>query len=151
MLLILIPLLLLIVMDFKHRYVLMWQLGLFALLQFIGCIWMNGTTATFHNTLYNFVILFVIAILLKIYLFIRFKGKAINAIGAGDLFFLPLLSPYFTYHSFLIFLIISLTITLLSWIVYCKYRNDVLNKVPLITGVGVCYLGKVIFDLINLH
>nr|WP_320059417.1 hypothetical protein [uncultured Bacteroides sp.] len=147
---ILLPLLVLIIWDFRHRYVLLWHLLFFGGIQIGLSIYKFGLSFTGWNMLINTAILLLIGGVLKVYMHFRFKKK--EAIGWGDVIFIFLLSPYFTYRAFLYFLIISFSLTLITWFIYTYNRSkDVGNdKIPLISGVGLCYFVLLIYQKINI-
>ncbi len=139
-LLLLLPLLLMIISDFRYRYVFFWHLLLFGLVQVGVCIYSFGLLFTGWNLLINTIILLFMGLFLKMYLFF-FKKKE-KGVGWGDVVFVFLLTPYFTCFFFLYFLIVSFSLTLLFWLIYnySRYRKIENDKIPLISGVGICYL-----------
>lgn len=146
-LLIVCPLLLLIIQDLRYRYVYLWSLALFGIIQFVACYYIYGLFILSYNILFNMILLCFIGLILCFYLLFRFKGR-LKGIGSGDLLFIPLLTPYFDVRSFLVFLIISFSFTLVGWLIYCCCfkKSEELNKIPLVSGVGSGYLLVLFFN-----
>ncbi len=126
-----------IVWDFRHRRILLWQLLLFGILQFALSLWRLGWEIMIQNLTTNVLILFVIGTVLWIYIRIRFGRKAV--IGMGDIVFVFLLSPCFDSRHFLYFLIISSLLTLGGWLVYCCFSRVESKEIPLVAALGICY------------
>lgn len=69
-----------------------------------------------------------------------------NAIGLGDLLFIPALTPLFTPVDFMLFLIVSFVLSLAFWGVMgivTKKRS----AIPLVGTVGCCYLAFRIYEM----
>lgn len=135
--LLVISLLFLIVSDFKSRHIYLWQLAFFAALQVIYCVLTHGKITTLDHLLMNGAMLLILSICIGIYLQLRFGGKR-KAIGWGDILFIFALTPYFSVDGFLLFMIISLLLTLAGWGLF--YLNGHRAKdIPLVSTLGICY------------
>lgn len=147
-LLVFFPLLLLIIQDFRFRYIYLWSLGIFGTAQIAMCYSIYGWLPLFYNVLFNLSVLGLISLFVGVYLLLRFKGRLKQSVGWGDLLFIPLLTPYFETRSFLIFLIISFSFTLVGWLIYCycSKKKEELYQVPLVSGVGGSYLLVLLFN-----
>ncbi len=141
------PLGLLVYWDFRARSVLLWHLLLFGLIQIGICIYKYGATLAGWNALINVCILLFMGVTVAVYFFLRYRKKQ-SPIGMGDVIFILLLTPYFTYRPFLYFLIISFTFTLISWVIWNHSRVEKSRNIPLISGVGICYALLLIYNVI---
>lgn len=65
-------------------------------------------------------------------------------IGKGDLAFLVCLLPVFPLRHFLVFLLLSLIVSLLYWLLSGKGASF---TVPLVSMVGICYLPVLFFRM----
>lgn len=148
MVLILIILLIaLIIGDFKYRYVYIWQLLLFAAVQTTFCLITLGGMTVFQNLLVNGGITLFVSLLVRLYLFFRFRGKKIEAIGWGDIIFIFILTPYFPISTFLYFMIISLLLTLGGWGIFYLMGSKS-KDVPLVSTLGICYCVFLIYNCV---
>lgn len=144
--LLIITLALLIVTDFKFRYVYIWQLILFAAVQLIFCLLTLGKQLFVQNVLINGVAFLFLACCVAIYTFFRFRKKR-KVIGWGDILFIFALTPYFSLYSFLIFMTIAMLLTLAGWFIF--YLNGHRSKdIPLVSTLGICYCFLLIFQMI---
>lgn len=135
-LVILIPLVMMILSDYRSRTVVLWQLLLFGIIVLIISLAENGLRATGMNTAINIFLSLLIG--LSVYLYFLLKYKSVQSvIGKGDILFLLFLTPFFTPLLFLIFMLVSFVATLLMWGIYTLIRKRNSN-IPLISGVGVC-------------
>lgn len=142
--LVIVTLVLLIISDFKSRYVYLWQIGLFLITQLIYCFFTLGKEILFLNILVNNIILLIISLSVGIYVILRFHNKK-DLIGWGDIFFIICLTPYFSPNRFLLFMIVSLALSLSYWSIsyfFCQQSREI----PLISTLGVCYSILLIYD-----
>ena len=146
-LLLLIPLIFMIISDYRFRNIRLWHLLVFGILQLSVCIYENGIRMTGQNILMNTAILVIIGGVVMIYSRLRFEGKK-ELIGWGDILFILCLVPAFSYRHFLGFMIISLSLILLVWLfrAFLKHRVE---KIPLVSGLGVCYSVLLIHNIIT--
>ncbi|WP_291530712.1 hypothetical protein [Bacteroides sp. UBA939] len=131
-----------IVSDFRHRRIVLWHLLLFGALQFALDFYRMGATDVFRNFVTNLFILSFMGGILWIYMRLRFGKK--NMIGAGDVFFILLLSPHFEYRAFLYFLIISFCLILVAWFIYGSTTD---GGIPLVSALGICYSIVLLYQL----
>lgn len=135
--------------DFRYRQVYVWQLALFAIVQTAFCFLTIGKAAVIQNTLVNGMALLFISLCVGLYLFIRFRKKAHEAIGWGDILFVFILIPYFPVTTFLYFMIVSLLLTLGSWAIYYFIAGHKSRDIPLISTLGICYCLYLIYNSIT--
>lgn len=137
---ILLPLLLwMIYMDFRYRRVWLWQLIVFGIIQFAISLTGNGLIHTSYYTLMNSAVLIVIGTAAALYATVRFRLKK-PMIGSGDIIFIWLLTPSFTYPTFVYFILISFVCALAGWAVTRIIRKDASATIPLISYMGICYM-----------
>lgn len=144
-LLLLAPLLFMIYWDFRHRNILLWHILLFGMIQIAVCIYKYGIVTTEWNVVINISILLIIGIVVGIYSAFRFKEKN-RPIGMGDILFLFFLTPFFDYRTFLYFLIISFSLTLVGWAIWHYLFKKTSDNIPLVSGVGICYAVLLIYQ-----
>lgn len=133
------PLIPMIIQDFKYRRVSLLTIILFGVLQICVCVWKYGIAQTGYNMLANMICLVIISTFVSIYAFFRFR-KNKRLIGAGDIIFLLLLSPYFLLPFLLYFLIGSCLVALIGWGIGALFRKNTKKTIPLISYLGICYL-----------
>ena len=136
-----------ILCDFKYRYVYLWQLILFAIAQLIFCFLNFGQIILFQNLLINGLTILFISLLVKLYIYIRFRDRKYEGIGLGDIIFIFILTPYFSISLFLYFMIISLLFTLGCWLI-CRLIGNKSKDIPLISTLGICYCLFLIYNSI---
>lgn len=142
--LLIVTLIFLIVSDFRSRSVYIWQIILFFVAQLLYCFLSVDRLTIIHNVVTNTVFLVFLSLCIGIYVFIRFRDKK-RMIGWGDILFVFALTPYFTLHKFLIFMIISLVLSLTGWgVCYLMGRRS--KEIPLVSTVGICYCFLLIYD-----
>lgn len=140
---ILIPLLLMIVSDYKIRKVVLWQLILFGLIVAGVSLAENGLRNACMNLTVNMLLSLFIGLCVYIYFLLRYKSVQ-SVIGKGDILFILFLTPFFSSRSFLIFMLISFVATLGMWgIVHLIRRKN--DPIPLISGLGVCLCALLIY------
>ena len=145
-LLLLIPLSLMVISDFRSREVCLWHLLLFGSIQITVAIAGYGMAEAGKNMLCNTLIC------LMIYLFciawFRFRGKRVKEMtGLGDLLFIWFLTPVFTYSEFPVFITVSFIVTLTAWVIG-YLAGKVTRDVPLISGMGLCYVSFLTYSFI---
>jgi len=142
--LILIPLVLMIVTDYKSRTVILWQLLLFGIITLIISLVKIGVQSTTMNIAINIFLSVLIGLCVYLYFLLRYKSLP-SIIGKGDILFILFLTPLFSPRVFLIFMLISFVATLLMWVIYTLVpKND--TSIPLISGVGVCLCVLLIYQ-----
>lgn len=141
------PLILMIYQDFKDRHVLLWQLLLFGVIQLFICLDKHGLAQSAYNMMINLIISVIIASVVFLYTYFRFKLER-AVIGSGDIIFILLLTPYFPYFHFLYFLIISFLLALASWQFKAFFYKERVTNIPLISYLGICYVIVVMYNLL---
>ncbi len=147
--LVLLPLIVMIVWDIKFRYVLLWHVLAFGTIQLVLCWQRYGWQLAGINALMNLISVLLITIFIHIYVYIRFQDFRTKVMGGGDVVFIILLTPYFSYRDFLLFLVSSFTITLIIWGVYSLKKKEAIATadVPLVSGMGICYSLLLIYHI----
>lgn len=143
-LLILIPLVLMILSDYKSRTVVLWQLLLFGITVLIISLMENGLRPTGMNITINIFLSLLTGLGVYIYFLLKYKSVQ-SVIGKGDILFILFLTPFFTPRGFLVFMLVSFAATLLMWGIYILLRKGNSN-VPLISGIGVCLCVLLIYQ-----
>ena len=145
--LLLIPLILMIISDYRFRNVRLWHLLLFGTMQLSICFYEKGFEITGQNILINILIFLIISGFIALYAWFRFRTKK-ELIGWGDILFILCLTPAFSYRQFLFFMIISLSVILAVWLLWLYFKQRV-DKIPLVSGLGVCYSVLLIYNTIT--
>lgn len=148
MLLSFVPLGVMIRSDFAYRRIAVLWLLLFGVLQFISWFCRLGFPGVFSNLAANIVFLALLYGSLWLYIGVLRRKRFSSlwqAVGAGDLLFLPLLAPGFGLHGFVLFLLVSFVATLAGWGL-CAVFSHKYTTIPLAGSVGICFL---IYSVIN--
>lgn len=136
-LVLLIPLSLLVISDFRSREVCLWHLLLFGSMQIAFAVAGYGMAEAGKNILCN--TLLCLAVCLFCIAWFMFRGKRVKKMtGLGDLIFIWFLTPVFTYCEFPVFITVSFTVTLTAWVMV-YFAGKATRDIPLISGMGVCY------------
>lgn len=135
-LIILIPLVSMIVSDYRKRSVVLWQLLLFGMLVLTVSLVNYGLQPTSLNIATNMILSLLIGLSVYFYFLLKYKSVP-PVIGKGDILFILFLTPFFTPRKFLIFMLVSFVATLLIWCICAVLRKRHVN-IPLISGVGIC-------------
>ena len=134
-LILLIPLLPMIISDYRDRTVRVLWLAIFGASVALSAWLRMGWKTLIFNALLNSAVLLFMALFLSWYFRMR-KKRLSGMIGGGDCVFLFLLAPYFQLHDYLLFLVISSCAALVSWILI--FRRD--GSIPLISVYGICLI-----------
>ena len=143
-LVLLIPLSLMVISDFRSREVSLWHLLLFGWMQIAFAIAGYGLAEAGKNILRNTLI--CLAVCLFCFVWFRFRGKRVKEMtGLGDLIFIWFLTPVFTYCEFPVFITGSFTVILTAWTI--KYlAGKATRDIPLVSGIGICYAFFLIYS-----
>ncbi|ULB34286.1 hypothetical protein [Proteiniphilum propionicum] len=143
-LLILVPLALMILSDYRSRTVVLWQLLLFGAIVLITSLMEKGLHATSMDIATNIFLSMLIGSCVYIYFLLKYRsGQSI--MGKGDILFILFLTPLFTPRLFLVFMLVSFAATLSMWGIHTLVRKRNTN-IPLISGVGVCLCVLLIYQ-----
>lgn len=148
--LVVIPLVAMMISDFRSREVALLWLILFGAIQTGMGIFIHGIREAMLQVACNFMMLCVLGLFLIIWILIRRGGKGCRLqgyMGSGDVLFLCALSPVFRLDEFIRFLIIAFTVSLVLWGIYVALSRQRVT-VPLVTTVGLCYLALLIWKII---
>lgn len=142
-LLVLIPLVLMIISDYKTRTVTLGQLVVFGISILGLSLVDNGLMVTWMNLCINILVILCIGCIVFAYFLVKYKTyRAI--IGKGDILFILFLTPLFEIRVLIVFLSASFVITLLAWVLSTPKRER--DNIPLITGVGACLSALLIYQ-----
>lgn len=143
-----IPLSAMVISDFRRRNIgIAWLLA-FYVITVVSSALMHGWRTALLNAAGNIAVLALLFGFLYIYIRAR-KNRFSSfreAIGSGDILFLPALAPVFGIRQFAIFLTASFIITLAAWgILWLRGRAPA--TIPLVSMVGICFVlyGLIIF------
>lgn len=136
-LMILIPVVLMILSDYKSRTVILWQLLLFGVIVLLVSLAKNGLQLTSMNIAINMILSILAGLGVYLYFLVKYKS-AQSIIGKGDILFILFLTPFFTPRLFLLFMLVSFVATLTMWGIHALVRKHNANDIPLITGLGLC-------------
>ena len=103
----------------------------------------SGERQVVLNTAFNFLIVLLLWIVLLGYAHLR-KMRLLEMVGGGDIGFVLTLLPYFEPHGYVLFLIVSSTLTLVGWLA-SGVRRKRSGNVPLITGIGTCLIVEILY------
>lgn len=135
----------LVYQDFKYRRVWLWLLLLFGIMQIAISSYKYGWVQTGYHVLLNVTIIFVISMTVLLYAYFRFRLRK-PLIGGGDIVFILLLTPYFPYPFFVVFMLASLLCALVGWsVTVCLYK-DASATIPLVSYLGICYAFVIIYN-----
>ncbi len=143
-LVILIPLALMIISDYKSRTVVLWQLLLFGVIVLITSLVENEVIPTSINLAINISVSLLIGASVYLYFLVRYKSAQM-VIGKGDVLFILFLTPLFTPRLFLLFMLVSFIATLLMWFIATPVRRNNAH-VPLISGIGLCLFVLLVYQ-----
>lgn len=128
-----------IVSDARHRTVSVWWLIAFGVIQIL--------LGDFNDLAINSLALIVM--FCGNWLWLRFRHgnhvKFDQFIGLGDIVFLFCLAPSFEVAEFVVFLVISMVLSLLWWILWGRGKT-----IPLVTTLGLCYILYLFYEKILL-
>jgi hypothetical protein len=148
-----IPLFVMAVEDYKKREIHVLWLALFVIFVIANCTLKQSCITILSNMFYNSLILCLLLASIIIWLSIRkreFINPFIQHLGWGDVVFLWALTPVFNLRSYLIYLIVSSSISIIYWVVYNKFiqkRHNRYSSIPLVTMAGITYFTYLIFNI----
>jgi hypothetical protein len=134
----LLPLAGMILSDFRQRRIAVVHLLLFAVAVLASARFCFGGEILALRLTTNLLFLALLYICLWVYVCVVRKKE--QAIGLGDLLFLPLLAPFFDLYDFVLFLTGSFLFSLLVYGLLFIARKQKTRSVPLVGTVGLCFL-----------
>ena len=119
--------------DFKERQIYWALFPLVAASIILESLLYKPTQSLFHFLPANFFIIIVELLFVLMYIKLKSRGSSnfFNNIGLGDILFLMILSISLSTVNLLVFLIIALIITLISWETYKKILSKKGVHIPL--------------------
>lgn len=138
-----IPLLVMIISDWRSRRVSIIALTIFSSLCCLCVIYKYNIYLILFRVLCNIILL--LAMSFGVYVWFNIKGrkkKISQAIGCGDLVFLVSTTPLLQLNEYLLFILISCVVSLFWWIItyWITHEN---STIPFITTSGICYIGYI--------
>ncbi|MDR0894162.1 MAG: hypothetical protein LBN06_02495 [Prevotellaceae bacterium] len=134
--------------DFKRRSIPVWLLLLFGALQVGVSVWREGIRMVGVHLLSNLLMMCIIGTTVALYCYLRFRGKR-RVIGWGDILFIAFLTPCLELRTFLLFLIVSLTFTLVGWMLFLLTDKREQREIPLVSGIGICYGAFILYEILG--
>ncbi len=145
----LIPVSVLAVSDFRHRSVSVVWLAAFGVAT-IGCSLLQyGIGTTLWRTGFNLALLIVLSSLIFGWLLLRKKKTGLHPkdyVGAGDLVFVLLLTPFFDLRDYLFFLLVGAVGSLLWWSIVTRLGRRPAT-IPLVGTLGTFLILHVVVEL----
>ena len=135
------PLAAMVISDLRSRRIGMAHLIIFGITLLTASILEFGWRQVLVNALFNLLAVLLLWLFLYGYSRMR-KMKLSEMIGDGDLWFALAVTPYLELREYVVFLIISCTMTLAVWWLSGLWGRKE-RDIPLVTGMGTC-LGAVI-------
>jgi Flp pilus assembly protein protease CpaA len=148
-----IPLFVMAIEDYRKREIHVLWLALFVIFVIVNCALEQSCITILSNMFYNSLILCLLLASICIWLYIRkreFVNPFIRHLGWGDIIFLWALTPVFNLRGYLIYLIVSSSISIIYWVVYNKLiqkRHNRYSTIPLVTMAGITYFTYLIFNI----
>ena len=130
-----------VISDLRSRRIGTIHLIIFGITLLMASLWDSGWCQVLVNLSFNLLTVLFLWLFLYGYSRLR-KMKLSEMIGDGDLWFAMVAIPYLELREYVVYLIISCTMTLAAWWLsgLCGRKE---RDIPLVTGMGTC-LGAVI-------
>ena len=130
-----------VISDLRSRRIGTIHLIIFGITLLMASLWDSGWCQVLLNLSFNLLTVLFLWLFLYGYSRLR-KMKLSEMIGDGDLWFAMAATPYLELREYVVYLIISCTMTLAAWWLsgLCGRKE---RDIPLVTGMGTC-LGAVI-------
>ena len=130
-----------VISDLRSRRIGTIHLIIFGITLLMASLWDSGWCQVLVNLSFNLLTVLFLWLFLYGYSRLR-KMKLSEMIGDGDLWFAMAATPYLELREYVVYLIISCTMTLAAWWLsgLCGRKE---RDIPLVTGMGTC-LGAVI-------
>ena len=131
------PLVVMVISDFRSRRVGIFPLVVTCAMIAASSIAGYGIGGTLLNMIRNGALCILPWFCIRLWLLVR-GIKPSDAVGGGDIIFVLALTPLFGMKEFLTFMTVSSVLTLTAWAasrIIIKRDN---NSIPLISGLGIC-------------
>lgn len=135
------PLAAMVISDLRSRRIGIVHLIIFGITLLVTSLWEFGWCQVLVNLSFNLLTVLLLWLFLYGYSRLR-KMKLSEMIGDGDLWFALAVTSYLELREYVVFLIISCTLTLAVWWLSGLWGLKE-RDIPLVTGMGMC-LGAVI-------
>ena len=130
-----------VISDLRSRRIGIVHLIFFGITLLVTSLWEFGWRQVLVNLSFNLLTVLLLWLFLYGYSRLR-KMKLSEMIGDGDLWFAMAVTPYLELREYVVFLIVSCTMTLaVCWLSGLWGRKE--RDIPLVAGMGTC-LGAVI-------
>lgn len=130
-----------VISDLRSRRIEIVHLIIFGITLLVTSLWEFGWCQVLVNLSFNLLTVLLLWLFLYGYSRLR-KMKLSEMIGDGDLWFALAVTSYLELREYVVFLIISCTLTLAVWWLSGLWGLKE-RDIPLVTGMGMC-LGAVI-------
>lgn len=130
------PLAAMVITDLRSRRVGILHLIIFGITLLVASILEIGWLQVLVNLSCNWLTIFILW--LSLYGYSRLRNMTLSEmIGSGDLWFALAVTPYWKIREYVIFLMISCSMTLVAWWLSGLWgRRE--RDIPLVTGMGAC-------------
>jgi len=142
----LIPAVIMVISDFRHREIAIWSLFLFAIFSFGSALYSFGWATVIANVAYNVLLMLYFGVGIMVYLWIRnrqFTNPLKHYLGLGDLLFVLAFTPLFGLKEFLVFMLASMISGLVWWWLFGRQKT-----VPLVSIMGIVLGIYLIIDIV---
>lgn len=131
------PLAAMIITDLRSRRIGTLHLIIFGITLLVASILEIGWLQVLVNLSCNWLTIFILW--LSLYGYSRLRNMTLSEmIGSGDLWFALAVTPYWEVREYVIFLMISCSMTLVAWWLSGLWgRRE--RDIPLVTGMGACF------------
>ncbi|MCM1199515.1 MAG: hypothetical protein NC308_11565, partial [Clostridium sp.] len=126
-----IPLSIMIVSDLRWRHVNVWILLLFGACIAVASVIGHGMRMAICNCLGNSAVCLMFGISLYMYSKLRHVSYG-SMVGLGDMIFVLMLTPYFDFYGYAVFLVSASCLSLALWICFRRKWKDI----PLVSTYG---------------
>ena len=133
--------------DFKYRQVPVWTLLFYTILLVSEAFCFTDARILIHTISYNLCFLAIQAAVLFLYYFLRYKSyvKLLNSIGAADIWLIIDISISFSTINFIVFMTVSLLLSLILFLVYLFVSKSKKQHIPLAGFIAAFYALSKIF------
>jgi len=134
--------------DFKQRQVSLWLLILFGVICIASVIYLRDLKTLLYNVLFAIVYIGFIWLILKLYLFLKFKKNTPvmnELLGPADIIVMMCLGFTFNLPGLIYFFCFGFVVSLVFHLLYSSFGKNTTHKtVPLAGYLVICYLLSII-------
>ena len=137
------PLAAMVISDLHSRRIGIVHLIIFGITLLVTSLWDSGWCQVMVNLSFNLLTVLLLWLFLYGYSRLR-KMKLSEMVGDGDLWFALAVTPYLELREYVVFLIISCTMTLAVWWLLGLWGMKE-RDIPLVTGMGTCFGAVILY------